>query len=72
MITPEPYDLNEKLAQAYINWQQTYLTGMLQLPGESVADYCDRMCCIAHMEGARAMQGLLHLALIDIFAEQSK
>jgi hypothetical protein len=72
MTTPEPYDLNEKLSEAYTRWQQTYLTGMLQLPGESTADYCDRMCSIAFMEGAKTMQFLTNQALLEIYAEQGK
>jgi len=72
MTTPESYDLDKKLAEAYTRWQKTYLTGMLQLPSERTVDYCDRMCSIAFMEGAKTMQGLLNQALLEIFAEQSK
>jgi hypothetical protein len=72
MTATAPYDLNAKLAEAYIRWQKTYLTGMLQLPGESVVDYCDRMCSIAFMEGAKTMQLLLNQALLEVFAEQGK
>jgi len=72
VTTPEPYDLNEKLTESYIKWQQTYLADMLQLPDESAVDYSDRMCSIAFMEGAKAMQALLNQTLLEIFAEQSK
>jgi hypothetical protein len=68
----ESFDLNAELAKAYINWQQAYLTGMPQLPGESTIDYCDRMCCTAFMEGAKTLQTMTHQAIIEAVAEAFK
>jgi hypothetical protein len=68
----EPFDLNEALAIAYIEWKMAYLTGKLQLPDESNADYCDRMCCMAFVEGARYIQALMQKAFMEAVAETMK
>jgi hypothetical protein len=65
----EPLDLNAALAEAYIKWQETYLTRMLLPPTERTADFCDRMCCIAFMEGARTVQSMMQQALMEAVAE---
>ena len=72
MTTPEPYDLNEKLAESYIKWQQTYLTNVSPTKRENTLEYADRMCSIAFMEGAKTMQTLTHQALLEIYAEEGK
>jgi hypothetical protein len=72
MTMPEPYDLNEKLAFSYMGWKDAYLALMPQPEGISQADYTDKMCCIAFMEGAKTMQALLNQALLDILAERGK
>lgn len=68
----ESFDLNEALAISYIEWKTAYLAGMLQLPDESVVDYCDRMCCMAFVEGAKTVQGMMQQALIEAVTETMK
>jgi hypothetical protein len=68
----EPFDLNAALAEAYIKWQETYLTRMLLPPTERTADFCDRICCTAFMEGAKTVQGMVQQAFIESLAETMK
>jgi hypothetical protein len=71
-LMTEPFDLNAALADAYIKWQKTYLTSMLQRSNEHCVDYCDRMCCLAFMEGAKTVQGLMQQAFVESLAETMK
>lgn len=68
-LMTEHFDINEALAISYIEWKRTYLRGMPQRPGESVADYCDRMCCIAFVAGAKTVQSMTQQAFIEALAE---
>lgn len=72
MTAPESFDLNEALATAYMGWQHTYLKHMPQPASETTDQYTSRVCCIAYMEGAKAVQLLMQQALMDVLAEQGK
>jgi hypothetical protein len=60
---PEPFDLNQRLSQAYEQWASQYI-------GKDHEVYTPRLCRVAFAEGARAIQAMLQAEYTKIFPEQ--
>jgi hypothetical protein len=60
----EPFDLNQELAHKYMNWQGTYLCNMLKGDDAGNDAHTAKLCCIAFMEGAKALQLLMMSAIV--------
>ena len=58
-------DLNQELSKEYERWERLYIGGVHEADPKT-----KKLCAIAFMEGARAIQSMMKKALIEVLSDR--